>query len=166
MTQFPDLAGKRAVVTGSTGVIGRWLVETLHQAGCVLCLTDARQSDIDAQAAKLGLTVDAYHAAIENSRGVRYESIDAVYSDHSEWFAADEEDAHAQIERAELSRALVAGLKNLPEREALVLQLYYVEELNLEEIGAVLEVGAARVCQIKKAALDRLRGTLGEWSEE
>ncbi len=116
-------------------------------------------------AEKLGLTVDAYHAAIESSRGVRYESIDAVYSDHSEWFAADEEDAHAQIERADLSRALVAGLKTLPEREALVLQLYFVEELNLEEIGAVLEVGAARVCQIKKAALDRLRGSLGEWAE-
>ena len=117
-------------------------------------------------ARRLGMTVDAYHAALESSRGVRYESIDAVYSDHSEWFAADEEDAHAQIERAELSKALVAGLKLLPEREALVLQLYYVEELNLEEIGAVLNVGAARICQIKKAALDRLRGTLAEWDED
>lgn len=114
-------------------------------------------------AERLGMTTDAYHAALESSRGVRYESIDAVYSDHSEWFAADEDDAHAQLERADLSRALVAGIKSLPEREAMVLQLYYVEELNLEEIGAVLNVGAARVCQIKKAALDRLRGTLGEW---
>ena len=114
-------------------------------------------------AERLGMTPDAYHAALENSQGVRYESIDAVYSDHSEWFAADEEDSHAQLERAELSQALVAGLKDLPEREAMVLQLYYVEELNLEEIGQVLNVGAARVCQIKKAALDRLRGTLGEW---
>jgi RNA polymerase sigma factor for flagellar operon FliA len=38
-----------------------------------------------------------------------------------------------------------------------VIQLYYVEELNLEEIGQVLGVGAARVCQIKKAAHDRLK---------
>ena len=45
----------------------------------------------------------------------------------------------------------------LPEREAQVIQLYYVEELNLEEIGQVLGVGAARVCQIKKAAHDRLK---------
>ena len=47
----------------------------------------------------------------------------------------------------------------------MVLQLYYVEELNLDEIGEVLGVGAARVCQIKKVALDRMRGQLSEWTE-
>lgn len=119
----------------------------------------------DEMAERMGMTLDAYHAAIESSRGVHYESIDAVYSDHSEWFASDEEDAHEQLERAELSKALVAGLKTLPEREAMVLQLYYVEEMNLEEIGAVLNVGAARICQIKKAALDRLRANLADWSQ-
>ena len=39
----------------------------------------------------------------------------------------------------------------------MVLQLYFVEEMNLEEIGQTLGVGAARICQIKKAALDRVR---------
>ena len=47
----------------------------------------------------------------------------------------------------------------------MVPQLYFVEELNLEEIGEVLGVGAARVCQIKKAALQKLRGALGAWSD-
>ena len=41
-----------------------------------------------------------------------------------------------------------------------MIQLYYVEELNLEEIGLVLGVGAARVCQIKKSAHDRLKKAL------
>jgi len=50
----------------------------------------------------------------------------------------------------------------LAEREAMVLQLYFVEELNLDEIGETLGVGAARVCQIKKAALDKLRGMMTE----
>jgi RNA polymerase sigma factor for flagellar operon FliA len=45
-----------------------------------------------------------------------------------------------------------------------VLQLYFVEELNLEEIGATLNIGAARVCQIKKAALDKVRGMMSEWA--
>ncbi len=45
----------------------------------------------------------------------------------------------------------------------MVLQLYFVEELNLEEIGQALDIGAARVCQIKKAALDKLREKLREW---
>ncbi len=45
----------------------------------------------------------------------------------------------------------------------MVLQLYFVEEMNLEEIGQTLGIGAARVCQIKKAALDKLRVSLKEW---
>ena len=47
-----------------------------------------------------------------------------------------------------------------------MLQLYYVEELNLEEIGQVLDVGPARVCQIKNAALGRLRGKLSVFETE
>ena len=46
----------------------------------------------------------------------------------------------------------------------MVLQLYFVEEMNLDEIGLTLGVGAARVCQIKKAALERLRGELADWN--
>ena len=42
----------------------------------------------------------------------------------------------------------------------MVLQLYFVEEMNLEEIGQTLGVGAARICQIKKAALDKVRAEL------
>ena len=56
-----------------------------------------------------------------------------------------------------------AAIGELGEREAMVLQLYFVEELNLDEIGQVLNVGAARVCQIKKAALEKVRATLEEW---
>ena len=64
------------------------------------------------------------------------------------------------IDRPEdLKKALVLGGK----REAMVLQLYFVEELNLEEIGQTLGIGAARVCQIKKSALDKLRGSLKDW---
>ena len=48
-------------------------------------------------------------------------------------------------------------------RSAMVLQLYFVEEMNLEEIGLTLGIGAARVCQIKKAALEKVRGLLSEW---
>ena len=44
----------------------------------------------------------------------------------------------------------------------MVLQLFFVEELNLHEIGAVLGIGAPRVCQIKRAALYKLRGQLAE----
>ena len=61
----------------------------------------------------------------------------------------------------ELRMKLATHLKQLKEREALVLQLYYVEELNLEEISEVLEVTVGRVSQLKKSALAQLR----EWMQ-
>lgn len=111
----------------------------------------------------LGLSIAEVQAATAATQGLRQESIDDIYSDHSIWFAADEPDAFDRLESAELRAALVNAIGQLPEREARVLQLYFVEELNLEEIGQVLGVGAARVCQIKKAALGRVRGLLHGW---
>ena len=55
---------------------------------------------------------------------------------------------------------LSEAIGKLPEREALVLQLYYVEELNVYEVAATLKVTTGRVSQIKKAALTRLRGMM------
>jgi RNA polymerase sigma factor for flagellar operon FliA len=81
------------------------------------------------------------------------------------WFADLEEGADEQLDRGRLGEALAEHIAQLPEREAMVLQLYFVEELNLEEIGQVLDIGAARVCQIKKSALDKLRGKLADFRE-
>ena len=122
-----------------------------------------RAPDADEMAARLGLSAGAYRAAVDASASSRHESLDEVYSDHSLWFAADQPDAFDDAAREELRDALAAHIGKLPEREALALQLYFVEELNLDEIGAVLDVGAARVCQIKKSALDKLRAALSEW---
>ena len=46
MTPFPDLAGKKIVITGACGVIGRWIVEAFQQVGCSLCLTDTPASAV------------------------------------------------------------------------------------------------------------------------
>jgi len=94
---------------------------------------------------------------------VRQESLDEVYSDQSMWFADVEDRVDQTIERSELQAALAEHIADLPEREAMVLQLYFVEEMNLEEIGMTLGIGAARVCQIKKAALGKLRASLKDW---
>lgn len=116
-------------------------------------------------AAHMGIPQEELLREIDATQGVHYENIDEVYSDHSEWFADDRDTPADALERADLERALAQGIRTLPEREAMVLQLYYVDELNLDEIGEVLGVGAARVCQIKKAALDRMRGQLADWAE-
>jgi len=114
-------------------------------------------------ATALGLSPSEYRELADSTQAVRQESLDEVYSDQSMWFADVEDRADDILEREQLRALLASRISELPEREALVLQLYFVEELNLDEIGQVLNVGAARVCQIKKAALDKLRGSLREW---
>lgn len=89
-------------------------------------------------------------------------SIDDQYSDLDPWFADPSETTDLQIEREQLGELLAQQLAALPEREALVLQLFFVEEMNLHEIGAILGIGAPRACQIKKAALAKLRIALSD----
>lgn len=115
-----------------------------------------------AVAARIGVTPDKLRTEYAAAEPVRFEPIDEVYSDEQPWFASHDPDAFEQLAEGELRDALIAAIAALPEREAQVVQLYHVEELNLEEIGLVLGVGAARVCQIKAAAHARLKKALAK----
>jgi len=66
----------------------------------------------------------------------------------------------------EFRRELIAAIDTLPEREKLVLSLYYEQEMNLREIGAVLDVSESRVCQIHAQALVRVRARLRDWTSK
>ncbi len=113
-----------------------------------------------ALAEKLGVTIEKLRQDYATAEAVKFEALDDVYADDLPWFASEEPDAFEQLAEGELRSVLIEAIAALPEREAQVVQLYYVEELNLEEIGLVLGVGAARVCQIKAAAHGRLRKAL------
>ena len=64
-----------------------------------------------------------------------------------------------------MREALIESISGLPEREQLVMSLYYEQELNLKEIGAVLGVTESRVCQIHGQALVRLRARMSGWRD-
>lgn len=66
-----------------------------------------------------------------------------------------------QAEESQLVGALVAAIEQLPERDRLVMSLYYEEELNLKEIGSILEVSESRISQILSANVKKLRAILG-----
>ncbi|OYY65927.1 sigma-70 family RNA polymerase sigma factor [Sphingomonas sp. 28-62-11] len=119
-----------------------------------------KRPDEAAVAERLGVTPEKLRIDYAAAEPVRFETIDDVYSDDLPWFASDEPNAFDQLAEAGTRDTLVAAIAALPEREAQVIQLYYVEELNLEEIGLVLGVGPARICQIKKSAHDRLKKAL------
>jgi RNA polymerase sigma factor FliA len=108
-------------------------------------------------AGRLGVSLEKLRLEYVNAQPVRMEPIDEVYSDEGPWFASEEADAFEQLSEEEERDTLIEAIASLPEREALVIQLYYVEEFNLEEIGEVIGVGAARVCQIKASAHAKLK---------
>jgi len=67
------------------------------------------------------------------------------------------------LEDERFQAALADAIAGLPERERLVLALYYDEELNLKEIGEVLGVSESRVSQLNSQCAARLRSRLSEW---
>ena len=71
--------------------------------------------------------------------------------------ASDDQNPEEQMSDNELRATLVNALKLLPKKEALLIQLYYVEELNVYEISEIMEITTGRVSQIKKSAVTRLR---------
>ena len=85
------------------------------------------------------------------------DSLDSVYDQYSIWYASDEDSPEEKLSQRQLQGLLKLALHELSEKEALVVQLYYVEELNVFEIAAVLEVSTGRVSQIKKSAIANLR---------
>lgn len=131
-----------------------------QEAVAALQAETGNRPDDSVVAEKLGVSVDKLRSDYATAEPVIFDSIDDVYQDESALFASAEPNAFEQLAESDQRAALAAAIAALPEREAQVIQLYYVEELNLEEIGLVLGVGSARVCQIKKAAHDRLQRAL------
>ena len=126
---------------------------------------DATGADI---AAALGIPIDEYHRLVRDAAGCRLFSFEQMRASDDESSPAD----HARDERPGpfdhiedegFRDALAAAIEQLPEREKLVLSLYYDDEMNLREIGEVLDVSESRVCQIHGQALVRLRARLAEW---
>ena len=122
-------------------------------------------SDV-AVARELGVTLDEYHGMLQDTAGSRLFSLDELIESDS---ATDSltrgpgDDPAEGAVQERLVAAIAQAIDALPERERLVLSLYYDEELNLKEIGLVLEVSESRVSQILSQATKRLRARLGGW---
>lgn len=119
-----------------------------------------KRPDDAAVAEKLGVTIEKLRTDYATAEPVRFENVDDMQGDEGPWFVSGEPSPFDLLAETDQRDVLIQAIADLPEREQMVIQLYYVEELNLEEIGQVLDVGAARVCQIKKSAHERLKKAL------
>ena len=120
-------------------------------------------------AAQLGVGLDEYHAMVENAARGQLVSLDAHMDEHdgeARLASHDTASPARAFEQVAFRDALAEAIDGLPERERLVLSLYYEQELNLREIGAVLGVSESRACQIHGQAAVRLRARLADWRRD
>ncbi|WP_428331792.1 sigma-70 family RNA polymerase sigma factor [Novosphingobium sp.] len=152
-----DLIRRTSPMSRSASDRRRTLRDQTESLAAVL----GRQPTESELAEAMGVTLGDLGDLRAASEPLRFEPIDDAYSDSSMAFADARPDSFAQIADQETRHTVAEAIGALPERLQMVVQLYFVEELNLAEIAAVLEVSVPRVHQLKAQALDRLRGSLG-----
>lgn len=113
----------------------------------------------------LGMTLGDYQKLLLDARGHQLVYFEDLSEGEGEDYlerntAGASTDPLAALEDAGMRRLLVAAIEGLPEREKLLMALYYEQDLNLREIGEVLGVTESRVCQLHSQAIARLRSTV------
>jgi RNA polymerase sigma factor for flagellar operon FliA len=124
---------------------------------------DARDNEV---AEALEISLDEYHQILKDAAGCRVFSFDdpsVMGEDYEVRLPSGQSGPLEMLQHEDFQASLAEAIAGLPERERLVMSLYYDEELNLREIGEVLGVSESRVCQIHGQALIRLRARMTEW---
>jgi RNA polymerase sigma factor FliA len=127
-----------------------------HQKG-----SDATDHEI---AQEMGISLSEYHQILVDTNSARVFSIDALEDENDYQVAGAVNDSpFNQLSDNEYQKNLADSIRSLPEKEQLVMSLYYQDELNFREIGQVLDVSESRVCQIHGQALLRIRSKMSDW---
>jgi RNA polymerase sigma factor for flagellar operon FliA len=118
-------------------------------------------------AADLGLSLSDYQSLLGKVRGtqlVYLEDMNRGQEDEDSFLDRHMGDTDVDplnmLRDHRLREALVAAIKNLPEREQYIMSMYYEQDMNLKEIAAVLDVTESRVCQLHSQSIARLRAKM------
>lgn len=152
---------------------GDWVPRSVHRKAREAAEATRRIEQREGRAAtsreiarELGLSLDEYGRLLEGAARGFLSSLEEDAEEHGDArVAAHAPAAGEEIESEQFQQALAQAIEGLPERERLVLSLYYEQELNLREIGAVLGITESRVCQIHGQAMVRLRSRLQDWRD-
>lgn len=127
---------------------------------------DAKDSEI---AALLNIDMQEYNSLVKEAAGCQllsYEDITSTGGNTDESSAAHIQGPYQELQEQDFRSGLADKIAGLPERERLIMALYYDEEFNLREIGEILGVSEGRVCQIHGQALARLRARMSDWVDD
>ncbi|MDH5185210.1 MAG: RNA polymerase sigma factor FliA [Gammaproteobacteria bacterium] len=134
------------------------LVES--RTGC-----DAKDIEV---AEEMGIELDDYYRILQDTNSARLFSLDVVDANDESFINTISDNGGSPLDGLTEDRfkeSLGEAITRLPERERMVLSMYYDNELNLREIGEVLEVSESRISQILSQAHGRLRSRLSEWTQ-
>ena len=124
---------------------------------------DAKDHEV---AAELDMSLEEYYAILSDTAGSKLFSFDDLLEAGAPADVQGGEEPLSGLQDERFRAALVEAIDGLPERERLLLSLYYDEELNLKEIGAVLGVSESRVSQLHSQCAARLRAKLTNWRND
>jgi len=105
----------------------------------------------------MGKDIESFHKERTHAHRFQTVSLESQLPDTVDMPASEINEPEAQIAEEQFMASLVDSIETLPERERTVISLYYVEEMNLKEIGAVLDVSESRVSQILSSSVKKLR---------
>lgn len=105
----------------------------------------------------MGKDIESFQKERTHAHRFQTVSLESQLPDTVDMPASEINEPEAQIAEEQFMASLVDSIETLPERERTVISLYYVEEMNLKEIGAVLEVSESRVSQILSSSVQKLR---------
>lgn len=115
---------------------------------------EASQSEL---AEFMGKDVETFQKERVHAHRFQTVSLETQLPDTVDMPAGESDNPEAQIAQEQFMETLMASIEALPERERTVVSLYYVEEMNLKEIGAVLDVSESRISQILSSSVKKLR---------
>ncbi|MBL4712137.1 MAG: RNA polymerase sigma factor FliA [Gammaproteobacteria bacterium] len=127
---------------------------------------DAKDSEV---AELLNLTMQEYYSMVTDAAGCQllsYEDISLLGGSQDEYKTGNFSGPYHNMQEESFKYSLADKISTLPEREKLVVSLYYDDEFNLREIGEILGITEGRVCQIHSQALIRLRARMTDWVKE
>ncbi|KTD98946.1 RNA polymerase sigma factor FliA [Pseudoalteromonas sp. H71] len=146
---------------------GDWAPRLVAETIAFLEKSLSREPTYIEVAEKLEISLNEYHHILNDVNASKVLGIEDLGVDEDVISPVDQDLAldkpFNNVKNERFNESLLGAIKSLPERDAMVLSLYYNDEMNLKEIGHILDVSESRVSQIHGQAMIKLKAKINDW---